>query len=116
MNGICCIVGAGDMSGTKLVIPEGAYIIAADAGLEHLTNAGLTPELIETIAAMSPDRVVYVSCDPATLSRDLKQFAGTAVIENASRTYQIEYQIRDGRFEITSFKEKSLTEEGNKKQ
>ena len=47
---------------------------------------------------------------------DLKQFAGTAVIENASRTYRIEYQIRDGRFEITSFKEKSLTEEGNKKQ
>jgi len=46
MSGICCIVGAGDMSGTKLVIPEGAYIIAADAGLEHLTNAGLTPALI----------------------------------------------------------------------
>lgn len=35
---------------------------------------GLTPELIETIAAMSPERVVYVSCDPATLARDLKQF------------------------------------------
>jgi hypothetical protein len=47
---------------------------------------------------------------------DLKQFAGTAAIENASRTYRIEYQIRDGRFEITSFKDKSLTEEGNKNQ
>ena len=35
---------------------------------------GLTPELIETIAQMSPDRVVYVSCDPATLARDLKIF------------------------------------------
>jgi 23S rRNA (uracil1939-C5)-methyltransferase len=36
---------------------------------------GLTPELIETITAMSPERVVYVSCDPATLARDLKHFA-----------------------------------------
>lgn len=35
---------------------------------------GLTPELIDTIVQMSPDRVVYVSCDPATLARDLKQF------------------------------------------
>ncbi|MBR2714676.1 MAG: 23S rRNA (uracil(1939)-C(5))-methyltransferase RlmD, partial [Ruminococcus sp.] len=35
---------------------------------------GLTPELIGTIALMSPKRVVYVSCDPATLGRDLKQF------------------------------------------
>ena len=36
---------------------------------------GLTPELIETIVGMSPDRVVYVSCDPATLARDLTLFS-----------------------------------------
>lgn len=35
---------------------------------------GLTRELIETIKEMSPKRVVYVSCDPGTLSRDLKIF------------------------------------------
>jgi len=35
---------------------------------------GCSPELIETINKMSPDRVVYVSCDPATLARDLKIF------------------------------------------
>ncbi len=35
---------------------------------------GLTSELINTIVEMSPKRVVYVSCDPATLGRDLKQF------------------------------------------
>lgn len=35
---------------------------------------GLTPELIDTIVRMSPDRVVYVSCDPATLARDLNLF------------------------------------------
>ncbi len=35
---------------------------------------GLTEKLIDTIVEMSPKRVVYVSCDPATLARDLKQF------------------------------------------
>lgn len=35
---------------------------------------GLTPELIDTIVRMSPDRVVYVSCDPATMARDLQLF------------------------------------------
>lgn len=33
---------------------------------------GCAPELLETIAAMAPRRIVYVSCDPATLARDLK--------------------------------------------
>ena len=37
---------------------------------------GLGEEVISTVAAMAPDRVVYVSCDPATLARDVKRFAG----------------------------------------
>ena len=37
---------------------------------------GLSPEVIASIAGMGPERVVYVSCDPATLGRDVKIFAG----------------------------------------
>lgn len=37
---------------------------------------GCGEELVNTIAEMKPERVVYVSCDPATLSRDLKYFDG----------------------------------------
>ena len=35
---------------------------------------GCGEELVKTIVKMKPDRVVYVSCDPATLARDLKYF------------------------------------------
>ena len=35
---------------------------------------GLAPDVVDTIVRMGPDRVVYVSCDPATLGRDVKRF------------------------------------------
>ena len=36
---------------------------------------GLAPDVVESIAAMQPERVVYVSCDSATMARDVKRFA-----------------------------------------
>jgi 23S rRNA (uracil1939-C5)-methyltransferase len=37
-------------------------------------RAGCTEDLIEAIANISPRRIVYVSCNPATLARDLALF------------------------------------------
>ncbi len=49
--------------------------IKADVVVVDPPRKGLTNDLIDTICNdFSPERVVYVSCDPATLARDLKVF------------------------------------------
>lgn len=46
--------------------------IHADVIVVDPPRKGCEQSLLDTILAMAPKRVVYVSCDPATLARDLK--------------------------------------------
>lgn len=50
--------------------------MAADVIVVDPPRKGCDESLLETIVSMSPKRVVYVSCDPATLARDLKYLCG----------------------------------------
>ena len=48
----------------------------ADVIVVDPPRKGCDEALLDTIARMAPARVVYVSCDPATLARDLKYLCG----------------------------------------
>ena len=45
-----------------------------DALVVDPPRAGLAKGVVESIAAATPDRVAYVSCDPQTWARDVVRF------------------------------------------
>lgn len=62
------------------------YCGAVEKSLENLTDkpdvvivdpprSGLGDKVVEKVAAFESDRIIYVSCNPTTLARDLKKFA-----------------------------------------
>lgn len=48
----------------------------ADVVLMDPPRSGSTKEFIDAVACMGPEKVVYVSCGPETLARDLRMFMG----------------------------------------
>ena len=59
-------------------------------------RAGLDPKTISNLKRINPKKIVYVSCDPATLARDLKELCSSYEIEYVKpfnmfpRTYHVE--------------------------
>lgn len=62
--------GDGDGFLASLGMTNGIDVIVVDP-----PRKGLAPEVVDAMVTMSPARIVYVSCDPATLSRDVKIFS-----------------------------------------
>ena len=50
--------------------------VYADTIVVDTPRKGCDGKLLETMVKMAPKRIVYVSCDPATLARDLKVLSG----------------------------------------
>ncbi|MBQ2841733.1 MAG: 23S rRNA (uracil(1939)-C(5))-methyltransferase RlmD [Clostridia bacterium] len=61
---------------------------------------GCSPEMIKTAAEMNPDRIVYVSCDPATLARDCGIFASLGYI--AAKATPVDMFPRTGHVETVA--------------
>jgi 23S rRNA (uracil1939-C5)-methyltransferase len=59
-------------------------------------RAGMSTKAIEKILQLSPKRIVYLSCDPATLARDIKRLSKSytasevCVIDMFPRTANVE--------------------------
>ncbi|HEX7542386.1 MAG TPA: 23S rRNA (uracil(1939)-C(5))-methyltransferase RlmD, partial [Anaerolineales bacterium] len=47
-----------------------------DVALVDPPRIGLEPETLAALGALNPPKIVYVSCNPATLARDLRALAG----------------------------------------
>ena len=95
---------------------EAARYLAAEGVRPHVIcvdppRKGLAEDVVETIADMGPERVVYVSCDPATLGRDVKRFAGRGyvlrqaqAVDMFPRTQHVETVVLLSKGEIDSKK------------
>jgi len=68
MKNVEFILGKAEVEAKKLV-DRG---IKPDIIVVDPPRKGCHQELLDTIIAAKPERVIYVSCDPATLARDLK--------------------------------------------
>ena len=116
---LCLAQKAGDVIGAEIVPEavenakanaalngiENAEFICADAGeaAQMLAGRGLRPdvvvvdpprkgmqeEAIGAVASMEPARIVYVSCDPSTLARDILRFNGYGYTLQAATVYDL---------------------------
>lgn len=72
-NQIANIYFAAEDAG-KYMVRLAAEKESADVVLMDPPRSGSTKEFIDSVHALKPDRVVYISCNPETLKRDLEHF------------------------------------------
>ncbi len=52
-------------------------------------RAGLNARARQALIDLAPDQIIYISCDPSTLARDLKHLAGTGYILQTLRAFDM---------------------------
>ena len=60
-----------------------------DAVVVDPPRKGLAESVVRDIAAMRPDRVVYISCNPSTLARDVARFNETGYCLSTAEAYDM---------------------------
>ena len=54
------------------VVKDKLQGVKADVVVLDPPRAGCKPSLLDTVAEIGPKKIIYVSCNPATLARDIK--------------------------------------------
>jgi len=65
-------------------------------------RAGCAGAAVDAMAKLAPERIVYISCDPSTLARDVNRFCATgrytlvevALVDMFPQTYHIEAVVK----------------------
>jgi 23S rRNA (uracil1939-C5)-methyltransferase len=77
------------------VIPD--LELSPDIVLLDPPRAGLSRSVLDSVVGLDPDLIVYISCDPATLARDVKRLSnqgysleGSTPFDMFPQTYHIE--------------------------
>ncbi len=72
-----------------------------DAAVLDPPRGGCEPDALDALIAKAPPRIVFVSCDPATLARDIKQLVGAGYqvervqpVDMFPQTFHIETCVR----------------------
>ncbi len=76
-------------------------VAAPDVVIADPPRAGIEPDALEQLIEIAPQRIVYASCDPSTLARDLAKLCGKAyalqelyLFDMFPQTYHIEAVAR----------------------
>lgn len=71
-----------------------------DVAIVDPPRKGLSPPVVESLLKIAPNRIVYVSCDPATLARDLKLLSAAYAVKKVQsvdlfpRTFHVETVVK----------------------
>ena len=80
----------------QFIVKQKEQGISYDVVIMDPPRKGSDEAFLSTLIKTKPERVVYVSCDPSTLARDLKYLASTYYIESVTpfdmfpQTYHVE--------------------------
>lgn len=81
----------GDVGKLMKKIPEKPTLVIVDP-----PRAGLTPQALDDLLALQPKKIIYVSCNPTTLARDLKKLTEMYTLKKVQpldlfpQTYHVE--------------------------